>query len=257
MTQATPLIRRVDRRNGRHYVVDGDPRVSGIELPSVTTVLGVINKPGLVGWARNVSLAKVRATLADSLDAEGRVMLHGAAGIEGLIKEARSRPDQVRDEAADFGTTAHLIISDLLEGYEPEVADEFNPVVTAFFEWQQSSGLHMTASERMVYSAEDRYAGALDIIATTTSGHQAVVDIKTSNGIWPEYALQVAAYAHAVGEMDGTPIDEGWVVRLSKTPPGEGESGFEARRIRDLNATYEAFASARRLWGALREPMWE
>ena len=275
MTLTTkPIIRRIDRRGGRHYVVEGDPQVEGVELPSVTTVLQIINKPALVPWARNISLEKVRVTMMEGLrpsdNAEAGLIMPGgwAEYVDKVIEEARRRPDQVRDQAADFGTRAHIIIADLLEGQEPEYGDEFKPVVNAFLEWQRTSGLQMTASERMVYSVEDRYGGALDIKAAGTDGRRAIVDIKTSNGIYPEFALQVAAYAKADKEMEsaerGETYDpgmlrydvEGWIVRLSKTPPKEGENGFEARRIADLTAAYEAFRAARELWGAMREEMW-
>jgi hypothetical protein len=35
-----------------------------------------------------------------------------------------------------------------------------------------------------------------------------VVGLQTTNYVQPQYALQVAAYAKALGEMTGTPVEE-------------------------------------------------
>ena len=54
-------IHRVHQNGARHYKVEGQEE----PFPSVTTVLGVISKPALIPWAKNISLEKVRASLLD------------------------------------------------------------------------------------------------------------------------------------------------------------------------------------------------
>ena len=53
LTTATTRITRINSgRNKRHYQVEESSEL----FPSVTTVLGIINKPGLVPWAKNIAL---------------------------------------------------------------------------------------------------------------------------------------------------------------------------------------------------------
>ena len=59
-----------------------------------------------------------------------------------------------------------------------------------------------TANEQLVYSRHNGYAGTADLIGTL-NGRLAVLDIKTGPNVYPEYKLQLAAYAVAVGEMTG------------------------------------------------------
>ena len=69
-------------------------------------------------------------------------------------------------------------------------------------EWQESSQFVFIASERLVFSREHGYAGTTDLIGTL-NGRLALLDIKTGRGVYPEYKLQLAAYAVAWGEMTG------------------------------------------------------
>jgi hypothetical protein len=73
-----------------------------------------------------------------------------------------------------------------------------------------------------------------------------VMDWKTSNKLYPEYALQIAAYARAYEELFGQKIDEGLIVKF----PKDG-TRFEARRVKDLNLAFDAFKSTLLLWNVL------
>ena len=102
-------IKRVHQNGTRFYQVEGHADL----FPSVTTVLGVISKPALIPWAKNVSLEKVRASL---LERSGDEIAITQDWVDELISEASQRPDAVRDEAADFGTQAYVIIEALIKG---------------------------------------------------------------------------------------------------------------------------------------------
>jgi len=75
------------------------------------------------------------------------------------------------------------------------------------------------------------------------------LDWKTSSGIWPEYALQVAAYAQAFKETYGETIDKAYIVRFSKKLPVE----FEVKEIKSLDDSFEAFLAAKKLRDCLAE----
>jgi hypothetical protein len=207
------------------------------------SVLGIIAKPALIPWARNVALESVRAALTDRIG--GAVWLT-PEWVDGVITEARSRPDQVKTEAADFGTQAHTLIEQIIQGRAPQIPPQFGSVVSSFAAWRRGAGLDIKFTETMVYSAKYRYAGAMDALALR-EGELIALDWKTSNGIYPEYALQVAAYAKAIEEMSGQPVKEAWAVRLGKTT-----AEFDARRVVDLDGAFNAFRAALFLWRAMQ-----
>ena len=242
-TITTPGITRTDGPGGRHYQVPGYSE----PFPSVTTVLNVIAKPALIPWARNVALEKVRDTLYEHLASGGQAI--DTLWVDAIIEQARHRPDLVRDQAADFGTASHTLIEKIIQGEEPEVPPEFVQVVANFTAWRRKARLDIHLTETTVYSAKHHYAGSMDAVAYRGNA-LVVVDWKTSNGLYREHALQVAAYAKALEEMTGQPVKEAWVVRLGKATPK-----FEARKVLDLETAFIAFRAALYLWRSMRREL--
>ena len=80
--------------------------------------------------------------------------------------------------------------------------DRNDPVIIAFRKWQDSALFEPIASEKLVFSREHGFAGTADLIGSI-NGRLALLDIKTGRGVYPEYQLQLAAYAVAWGEMTG------------------------------------------------------
>ena len=233
-------VTRIDGMpGGRHYRVEGYDEL----FPSVTNVLGVINKPALAPWVRNTVLESVQTAL---MDRTGLTETITAEWVADVIDQARQTPDFKRDQAAGFGTLAHELIDRIIQGSEPEVPPELEAVLNNFLAWRASSGMDIRLSEAMVYSEKHRYAGAVDAIAYR-DGKLIVLDWKTGNGIYPEYGLQVAAYAKALEEMTGEPVGEAWTVRLGRTGPD-----FESQRVVDLDRAFISFRAALYLWRAFQ-----
>ncbi len=157
--QATPTITRINLPNGRHYRVEGFEEL----FPSVTNVLGVIAKPALVAWARDTALEAVREALTDRT---GMMVAVTPDWGSSLIEQARARPDQVREGAANFGTEAYAPLDEILSGEEPEISPEMSIVVASFEGWRRYAGLDIHLTETLVYSAKYRYAGAMDTLAS-------------------------------------------------------------------------------------------
>jgi hypothetical protein len=65
------------------------------------------------------------------------------------------------------------------------------------------------------------------------------LDWKTSNGLYPEYALQVAANAKAMEQMSSKRVREAWMVRLGKTAPE-----FAVRKVLDVEGCFQALLAA-------------
>jgi predicted RecB family nuclease len=128
-------------------------------------------------------------------------------------------------KAANIGTIAHAACERWAKGdrevvvFEPYAARAF----AAFVNWSLENEVQFLASERKVYHLDHDYCGTCDLDCVIR-GERAVVDIKTSKAIYPEYRLQIAAYAKALEREDKQERLVNWVLRLDK------ESGeFEAR----------------------------
>jgi hypothetical protein len=208
----------------------------------VTTILGVIAKPALIPWARNMALDSVRAALAPRI---GKRPLLTQAWVDEVLAEAKARPDQIKTEAGDFGTQAHGYIESILLGRKGTIPKAFETVIDSFLDWKDQFQLEITLAEQMVYSLQHQYAGSMDAVATH-QGCLVALDWKTSNGLYREYDLQVAAYAQALHEMTGQPVEQAWVVRF-----GKKEAEFECRQVKDLDQCFEGFKGALALWRTL------
>ncbi len=235
MTTETRSIQQINKGRSRVY------RVEGLgDLPSVTTILNVIAKPALIPWANKEG----RRAVAEYLTPHVGQILTSDLLFEALEK-ARTKPDETKGAAADVGARAHAAIEAII-GSVPNadalVTDDIRPAVDNWRAWRDQSGIAVSLSERMVYSERFLYAGSVDAVGMRGDTLVAL-DWKTSNGLYDEAALQVAAYANAWGEMTGNLVDEAWVVRVGKDKPE-----FEARKVRDLNHSFEAFRAALTLY---------
>ena len=239
-----------DQRTGRdgqerfytYYDTQGNEHV----LPSVTTVLQVLAKPALIGWSTKTALEKAQREI--------QALQLGELGedwLEKICKSASRYPDEVASTSALFGTRAHdylslLLCSDEDKGLMPAPADDLRPVVDGFLKWQDSVDIEICLTEVAVANPSAGYAGTIDAIGLDRETRKLVVlDWKTGNSIWPEAALQAAAYAGAVSEIVFEPVDS-WVVRFLRDRPGH-----ETKEVNSY-AALEAFISANDTWKSMR-----
>jgi hypothetical protein len=91
------------------------------------------------------------------------------------------------------------------------------PDVQAFLEWEAKTDIRWIRSEFQVFNRALNYAGSVDA-HVEIGGAPLILDVKTSRGVYYDYAIQLAAYRYAefVGEPDGTespvPAVEGGVI---------------------------------------------
>jgi hypothetical protein len=225
----TPALAENVKGKGRHYRHPG----TGELVPSVTNIIGVLNKPALPRWAAKV-VAEQAVAMRESLtkldEAEAVDMLKGS-------------PWRKSTRAADRGTTIHAYLEAKMQGLDPqEISGEaarFRKAADQFLNEWTPQPLHI---EMTVFGPD--YAGTGDLWATLNNGAVAVLDYKTSKAVYPEAALQLAALANATVAPDGNPappVDEAWVVRI-------GEDGYEAKRVADLDYNYQAFRACLQAW---------
>lgn len=160
-------MRGPGRPKGGYRTADGK------RVPGVTTITGRYkDSGGLVHWA-------------------------WSQGRDGLDYRA------TRDAAADAGSCAHDMIEAYIHGVDysfPADADaEMRQLAEtaygAFERWARVTEMEVLATETPLVSEEYRYGGTLDAIGYV-DGALAIIDWKTSNGVYPDYIVQVAAYAN-------------------------------------------------------------
>ena len=187
--------------------------VGGEKVPSVTTILSVINKPGLVNWAAREAAKEAIKQVKDENPT-------AAAEFNEIEESARRAHTRIRDDAADIGVAIHEVVEARLQGQivEPsrEVPEHVVRNVDDFFN-DSLMGFKVLQRE-LVVAHPLPFAGTLDAILEI-NGKAILIDWKTSSGIYPEMALQVSAYATAYefSYPEEKGIDEAWVVRFPKT----------------------------------------
>lgn len=252
--QAAPLspLYKVDLViAGKAHLYDVAAEGEAARYPSVTGFLGIISKPALVPWAKREALALVEAALVNRLDGKrcAQIVLN-KAWIDNILIDAKKRPDQLKDEAADLGTRAHAFIDLIIHGREPEaIPPEIEAPVKAFKDWWKGSGIELVMGDTKVASRIHGYGGSLDALGRR-NGRYVILDWKTSSGIYAEYALQVAAYAQAFTETYGLPCSDAVIVRFGKKLPIE----FEVKELADVKRSLDAFLAAKTLKEALEKP---
>lgn len=208
----------------------------GVEYPTVTTILGVIAKPALVGWAAK-TVAKEAARKA-------------AAGEEVDEATLAGLPFKVRDAKSEVGSSVHSVLEAYALGQKVMMGvlpGEVVPYAEGLIGWLESYQPKITHSETTVFRKEPRYAGTFDALMEL-GGQSVLVDVKTGKAVYKEVALQLAAYRHAdfIGRADGTtlpmpPVDRLGVLHV--TP-----NGTELVFVNEAHADIEVFFAARMLW---------
>lgn len=199
-------------------------------VPSVTTILGLLNKPFLVAWAANIGADAVAALLEEVCadeDRKGQTLEEAADWLgEAAHAAAKQAHAEKRDEGASIGTEVHQAIHAWhLDPMSVEPPENWSAQLAfdAFLEWWASQNLKALEVERIVADPHGNYCGTLDLIAQSNDGAIHLVDIKTSNksdsnplGIYPENLFQLAAYAMAFEAETGRMVDYAWIVAAGK-----------------------------------------
>lgn len=187
-------------------------------VPSVTTILNSLAKPALIPWNVKVCCDYIYDNLQSLLEGDS----FSVEKVFKIIEQAREAPEYERRKAAEIGTAAH----DYLESYwlsvvrktnQPELPEE-GPVrncVDAAMSWIKDHDMVPILFERPFYSRLHQFTGKEDFVGMV-DGHLAVIDYKSSKQIYPETALQTAAYAKMYEEEFGHPVTHRWALKLGK-----------------------------------------
>lgn len=202
-------IVRVEYPNYHRYKIDGKWAIG------VTTALKGIPKDALKYWA-----AKTVAThVVENINDVKRMLDAGGAGP--TINYLKEVPNQKRDDAAVRGTDVHALAEKYIRGEEIEVPLHLQPYVQGYADYIQDWNPTTLHEELVVASRTHGYAGTLDSIQDVPGLGRCLVDYKTSNYVFGEHVLQVAAYRYAdvFIDADGVehpmiPVDRAFILHI-------------------------------------------
>jgi hypothetical protein len=154
----------------------GYRNAAGLPVPGTTTIIGRFKDSGpLLHWAFG----------------QGKLAERG---------EIRSLYDK-RDHAADVGTLAHAMVEAHIRGTipmpgseNPEVQKRAESAYGAYLNWESMTRLKIVSQEISMVSEVHQFGGTLDAIGEL-GGDLCLLDWKTSNGIYPDFLIQLAAYS--------------------------------------------------------------
>jgi hypothetical protein len=225
--------------------------------PSVTTILGLVDKPALIQWAadRTLDWAIENASLLF------------VKGDEDAKRWGKYRWADVRDERAEVGTGIHETVESLHTGSWnfPVLDDEQRRIMVQWDLLNQRYTITPHKSEFTVWGElgipDYDWAGTADGLWDITDNQtgqtwlNVVIDLKTSKNTWPEHWLQLSALYHAsavmVKQPDGTWVEE-------PLPLGDGTAIIHLREdkfsvtvesdVELLDLQYAQFLGYRRVW---------
>ena len=213
-------------------------------LPSVTTILGRFkDSGGLMFWAFQQGLEQ------------------GIEVGDGTSKQAPNLYRE-RDKAAEAGTIAHEMVEAYVNGEDhmkllkkkngKEINQQALNAFQTFREWQENSKIEIISKYQEIQMVSDKhlYGGTPDAIGRNANGELVLLDWKTSNSVYSDYLLQLAAYKELWEEHHPEePITGGfYILRFSKDFPD-----FSAHYYGELDTAWRMFRALLACYGFDKE----
>jgi hypothetical protein len=218
-----------------------DARKLGL-LPSVTNVLGVINKPELVEW--KMTQAVLAALTLPRKEGEDLGVF-----AKRVVEDAQS---QVRS-AVEFGSAFHAGAEQVAKSLEVDPAGPYAAWLNLHRDWFQANCVRVVWTERVLVSSELGFAGTADLLVEHQSYGLTLVDYKTQGvkpgpggrpsapRVYGSWCQQLAAYRRAIGK----PIACMSVIVNSTEPSELVERPWTEEELR---AGLESFEAALVIW---------
>lgn len=168
---------------------------SGIEVPSCTNIVKLLNKPELVGWANYMGFRKVDV-------------------------------NKFLNERASFGTACHAVAERFGTGIVSKQSDiplrlsqvDYTYLIdklTKFFSSLQASNMSVVGTELILHG--ERFGGTPDLLCMHTDTKEyTLFDYKTSKKVYDSHWIQLAGYTMLLEELYQIRVSYIGVVLLSK-----------------------------------------
>lgn len=248
-------IKKIDYFDEHWYRLETENGI--IFIPSVTTKLGITNKPFLARWRGDIGNREADMRLFEAQMRGSRI--HECFEIlcnGGTIVYNPSRyPTYTTEEIAAL-RQSHAILG--ISTYQDEYLD-----ILKLTEFMKIVKPEILACEMTVYSLENNDAGTLDGLYRIKGGKYLVngskpldiqegvyvVDLKTGSMVDKNAYRQTAAYAACVKEMGiADPIGTIILHTQSKNRGGIEGLGVHLRNIEQMNADYLSYRIVSSLW---------
>lgn len=226
----------------KHSYFLGDKRLTG-----VTTIIGVLAKPALVGWAARMAVEYVKTKWGSSGLTQEQLFE--------VLEEAKNAHTKKTEKAGEHGKDAHAEVEKYINMCltntlgSPLVVTDGKPLYDAsiekFVNWAYENVDHFLFSERVLHDPKLFIAGTADFAYVDKEGKRVMADFKTSGGIYGiDYFLQVAGYRMLAEQEGDAPYDYSCIVRHGK------DGAFEVQKRYDYETDKEAFLACLTLYRA-------
>lgn len=203
-------------------------KVDGKRVPSVTTITSrFADKGGLLWWANQIGLGD-----------------HDSCASQEECRKCGRRPGltlaEGRDPAADTGKLAHALIEmEIRDDFELDL-EEFRHLsdaqrtqadgcLASYKRWVSNGNVDYVGTELSLVSNVHGFGGTLDACGFV-DGRFALIDWKTSNGIYADYLAQLAGYVILLEEHEiGPPVEVIDILRFSKEVASFEHRSFERK----------------------------
>jgi len=213
-------------------------------FPSVSSIKGVVDKSGpLIIWARREALKLAKTELIAYLS-ENQAIDEGA--LDEILKRADREPDRIKDEAGDIGTRVHNAIDLHIVGQEPALDEVTRQGYTNFLAWLKNAGITLLKGDTPLVSLKYGFGGRADAYGKDRDGNFVLLDWKTSNGIYDDFAYQTGGYSLATRETLDEEPKRAFVVRFGKNKPD-----VEAREL-NLQESEQCFLACLALYKCIK-----
>lgn len=227
-------------------------KLDGKRLTGVTTIIGCIAKPALIGWAANKAVDYIEDYVKKSKD--------GELNWDDILLNARKAHVLIKEEAGDIGTRVHEVIENFVKlciknggkenvMFPPDFIyedddDLVRKMFDQFLEWAYEEDITFLLSEQRVYSEKHWYAGTVDLVFEK-GGKKYIGDIKTSSGIYNEAFIQMGGYHVALEELGKIKDVAGYcVINLPKQLKKDGTAKRNVKYLYNPEECKSAFLNA-------------
>lgn len=186
------------------------------------------------------------------------------------LKKVGEDSDNIRDEAGRRGSVVHDLTEKYDAGEEVSLMNESGYIAYKMSEWamferyiefRKRFDFTILHSELNLVSEKLGFAGTLDRVIEL-NGEKILVDIKTSNAIYPSYWLQLAAYEQLLTDNYGyNPIDKVAILWLNAKTRTDGTKGavqgmgWQMIARDESEKDWDLFQCTHKLWLAENETM--
>lgn len=149
------------------------------------------------------------------------------------LKTNGSDSDTILEEAGKRGTAVHNLTEHYDNGLEVSLLNEDGFPAYAMAEWSMLEKyiefrsrfkFEVLHNEMNMVSSKYKLGGTLDRVIEL-NGKTYILDIKTSNNIWKQYYIQLAAYKKMFEELTGKQIDGIAILWLNAKTRSNGKAG--------------------------------